>query len=173
MAISYHAKVPVIRPAVAADSPRLIALSASPDRARLRLRAALTGTELLLVTDTMTGTVSVRWENGCDAPHPWMYALFVREEHRRHGVGRALIAAAEAAAVARACTAMSLDVDFTNDGAIRLYEHLGYTRVRRHEHRWRAIDPETGDVTATGTADTWIMRHALRAAPELRNRPQG
>ena len=54
------------------------------------------------------------------------YDLFVREERRRRGLGRALLAAA---IQENRPNAMSLLVDIDNDAAIRLYESQGFERA--------------------------------------------
>ncbi|NKY39818.1 hypothetical protein, partial [Cellulomonas septica] len=41
------------------------------------------------------------------------------------------------------------------------YERRGYRRVRAHEHRWTSVDPRTRQVTASGTAATWVLRRPL------------
>jgi ribosomal protein S18 acetylase RimI-like enzyme len=157
--------VAVIRPAAPGDLDRIAGMAGSADRAEIRLRAAEHGDETMLVAvidAEVVGVTSVRWSDGCDPPHPWLYGLHVAAGHRRRGIGRALTAAGEDAARERGAAYLSLDVDRADDRALSFYRGLGYRRVREHEHRWRSVDPHTGTVTATGTADTWIMRRALR-----------
>ena len=56
--------------------------------------------------------------------------MAVDPEFRRHGVGRRLLAAAEAAARARAAGGgIYLHVERTNAGARSLYEQAGYVRL--------------------------------------------
>ncbi|WBB46793.1 GNAT family N-acetyltransferase [Verrucosispora sp. WMMA2044] len=112
--------------------------------------------------ERVVGVVSVRWRDGCDPPNPWLYGLAVVASARRRGIGRALVGAGEAAGAARGAEAMSLDVDVDDEAAVSFYARLGYVIVGPHRHRWRAIDPGTGAVTAEGTASTWIMRRRLR-----------
>lgn len=114
-----------------------------------------------MVADKVVGVVSVRRQGGCDLPNPWLYGLAVVASARRHGIGRALVEAGAATCAARGADAVSLDVDVDDESAITFYKRLGYMIVRRHEHRWRAIDPRTGAVTGEGMAPTWIMRHQL------------
>ena len=144
----------MIRPAVPADLDLLAGMAGSRDRAEVRLQAAARGDESMLVADD-AGVVSVRWWDGCDPPHPWLYGLFVEPAARGRGVGRKLVEAAEA--LAAGAVFMSLDAG----EAAGFYRRLGYVVVREHRHHWRWLDPRTGAVTATGTADTWIMRHRL------------
>ena len=56
-----------------------------------------------------------------------------RDSHAR-GAGRALLAAAERAAVQRGCVALRLEVRETNLRAIEIYERAGYRRIGREEN---------------------------------------
>jgi GNAT superfamily N-acetyltransferase len=56
----------------------------------------------------------------------WLEDLFVREDARGTGVGRALAQAAVARAEERGCRRIELDADDANTPAIRLYESLGF-----------------------------------------------
>jgi ribosomal protein S18 acetylase RimI-like enzyme len=153
-----------IRAAVAADLPLIADLIGAPDRAELRLRAAERGDEVMDVAtlgEEVAGVVSVRWQAACDVPHPWLYGLYVASAHRRHGIGSALLEAGENRAREHGAGYVSLDVDQDNTGAVSFYRARGYVVVRGHVHHWRSIDPRTGEVTGTGSADTWIMRRPL------------
>jgi ribosomal protein S18 acetylase RimI-like enzyme len=153
-----------MRAAVAADLPVIADLIGAPDRAELRLRAAERGDEVMDVAtlgDEVAGVVSVRWQAACDAPHPWLYGLYVGAAYRRHGIGSALLIAGENRARQHGAAYLSLDVDQDNAGAVSFYRARGYIVVRDHVHHWRSVDPRTGEVNATGSADTWIMRRAL------------
>jgi len=159
----------VIRSAAASDLDEVTPLAGSRDRARVRLQAAEHGEESMLVAvvaGNVVGVESVRWRNGCDPPHPWVYGLAVVTQARRRGIGRALVEAAEGMSVARGAGHVSLDVDADDAGAMSFYESLGYRVVRSHEHHWRSIDPDTGGVTAEGIAPTWIMRRTLHPGGE-------
>lgn len=57
-----------------------------------------------------------------------LYSLAVDARAQRTGLGGALLAAAEADARRRGCTAMHLEVRADNAPAIALYEHRGYVR---------------------------------------------
>jgi len=109
----------------------------------------------------IVGVASIRWVDGCDPPHPWLYGLHVATEVQRMGVGRALVRTAEDVARDRGARQMSLDVDIDDARAIKFYEALGYAVVRNHRHHWRSIDWRTGTVVAEGTAPTLIMRQPL------------
>jgi GNAT superfamily N-acetyltransferase len=58
-------------------------------------------------------------------PSLWLEDLFVRPEHRRGGIGRALFAALAARAVQGGCGRFEWAVLDWNDTAIRFYEALG------------------------------------------------
>lgn len=152
-----------VRPGRADDLPALARFAGSGDRALWRVEEARDGRETLLVAEDATGpvgTVSVRWDNDCDPPHPWLYGLHVDADHRGRGAGERLVHAAEDAARARGASALSLDAD-RDDPVVGWYERRGYRRVRAHEHRWTTVDPRTHRVTASGTAATWILRRPL------------
>ncbi|MBN3792992.1 GNAT family acetyltransferase [Burkholderia sp. Ac-20353] len=63
---------------------------------------------------------------GFDGHRGWLYSFGVAHGARRLGVGRALIAQAEAALVARGCLKVNLQVLPGNDDACRFYAALGY-----------------------------------------------
>ncbi|MFC4615708.1 GNAT family N-acetyltransferase [Cellulomonas algicola] len=152
-----------VRPGRADDLSALARFAGSPDRARWRVDEARDGRETLLVAEDASGpvgTVSVRWDNDCDPPHPWIYGLHVDAGHRGRGAGEGLVHAAEDAARDRGAAALSLDAD-RDDPVVGWYERRGYRRVRPHEHRWTSVDPRTRQVTASGTAATWVLRRSL------------
>jgi ribosomal protein S18 acetylase RimI-like enzyme len=55
----------------------------------------------------------------------WLEDLFVREDARRSGLGRALVTAALERAEARGCRRIELDVDEDNTDARALYSAMG------------------------------------------------
>ena len=61
----------------------------------------------------------------------YIMAIAVYPEFRGSGIGRRLIAEAEAAAKAKGFTETSLNVFAENQGAVRLYEALGYRESGR------------------------------------------
>jgi ribosomal protein S18 acetylase RimI-like enzyme len=155
---------PWIRSANLGDDAALASLVPDPDRRAWRIRNAVEDRESLLVAELdgqIIGTVSIRWDGGCDAPNPWIYGGEVLPDRRRQGIGTRLWQEAHRLCRFRGSRAASLDVDVTNVGARQLYERLGYVALRRHEHHWVARDWKTATVIAHGTADTWLMRCPL------------
>ncbi|KVQ02701.1 GNAT family acetyltransferase [Burkholderia ubonensis] len=63
---------------------------------------------------------------GFDGHRGWLYSFGVAHDARRLGVGRTLIAHAEAALAARGCLKVNLQVLPGNDDACRFYAALGY-----------------------------------------------
>jgi GNAT superfamily N-acetyltransferase len=57
----------------------------------------------------------------------WLEDLFVRDEDRRHGLGRLLVAKAIERARGRGCGRIELDVSESNRGAWALYERMGFS----------------------------------------------
>lgn len=57
-----------------------------------------------------------------------LYSIAVDPDMGGRGLGRALMIAAEQGAAARGRTALTLEVRADNDGAVGLYERLGYER---------------------------------------------
>lgn len=57
----------------------------------------------------------------------WLEDLFVREEDRRHGLGRLLVGRAVERARERGCGRIELDVSESNRGAWALYESMGFS----------------------------------------------
>lgn len=62
-------------------------------------------------------------------PHAFILDIEVAEDHRRRGFGRGIMLAAEREARRLGADSIGLHVFGFNDGAIRLYEGLGYRRV--------------------------------------------
>jgi ribosomal protein S18 acetylase RimI-like enzyme len=153
-----------LRAVTVSDLDDVVPLAGSRDRAQARVQVADRGDESMFVAaaaSRLIGVISVRWREGCDPPHPWLYGLYVAPEARRHGVGAALVQVAEAESERRGADHISLDVDVDDTPARSFYEALGYTVVRGHEHRWRSVNPRTGAVTGEGTTPTFILRRRL------------
>ena len=63
-----------------------------------------------------------------------LYSIAVSPEAGRSGVGRAMMHAAEKAAIERDCILLRLEVRADNHGAISLYHKLGYRQFGTYEH---------------------------------------
>jgi len=70
----------------------------------------------------VVGTVMV----GYDGHRGWINYLAVAPEHRRHGLGRALMAEAERLLLAEGCPKINLQVRSGNAEALEFYRRLGY-----------------------------------------------
>jgi ribosomal protein S18 acetylase RimI-like enzyme len=62
-----------------------------------------------------------------------LYSIAISPSCGRRGVGKALLAAAEQAALAWNCTSLRLEVHESNAAAIALYRQAGYRQFGRHE----------------------------------------
>ena len=67
-----------------------------------------------------------RWSVWKSAEDCWLEDLFVREEARRSGLGRALVEAALARAREHGCKRVELDVNEGNAAALALYTACGF-----------------------------------------------
>ena len=123
-----------IRPAVLGDLDALVELEARcfiTDRiSRRSFRHLLTrGHARILVAEAdggLAGYVGVLFSRGTSMAR--IYSLAVAPRRRGRGLGRALVAAAEAAAREHNCGEVRLEVRADNAGAIGLYESAGYRR---------------------------------------------
>lgn len=63
---------------------------------------------------------------GYDGHRGWLYAVAVKENCRRGGVGAALVREAERALVSLGCEKVNLQVRVSNEAVARFYTKLGY-----------------------------------------------
>jgi ribosomal protein S18 acetylase RimI-like enzyme len=70
--------------------------------------------------------VRYRWSVWWEAEDCWIEDLFVREDGRGSGLGRALMDAALERAKVRGCRRVELDVNSENAAALALYRSLGF-----------------------------------------------
>ena len=77
--------------------------------------------------DTVFGTAMA----GYDGHRGWLYAVAVSPEHRRRGVGTALVRHAVTALRAMGCTKVNLQVRATNAAVVEFYESLGFVVEER------------------------------------------
>ena len=75
-----------------------------------------------VVDDTVVGTVLA----GYDGHRGWLYAVAVHPQHRKQGLGKALVRYAEQALTARGCLKINLQIISDNASAAGFYESLGY-----------------------------------------------
>lgn len=129
-----------IRKAAAEDLAELErVLPSGGDHARQLANAAAGRRTFLLARrgEELLGTVVVRWTGrpvGGLGALPEIGSLEVVPQRRRQGVGRQLVAAAEARVLERGGTAAAIRVAQDNHGARRLYERLGYRDSGHREH---------------------------------------
>jgi GNAT superfamily N-acetyltransferase len=71
-----------------------------------------------------------RWSAWSEADDCWIEDLYVEEQSRGSGLGRAMVEAAIDRARLRGCVRIELDVDNENTPARSLYEQLGFN----HKH---------------------------------------
>lgn len=141
-------EAPTVRPATVDDLDALADLLAAyldfyhvradVERARAYLAAHLAaGTAVVLVAECAAeGVVGFTqcyptWDTLALGPHVVLYDLFVAPHARRHGVGRALLRGAVAAAREAGARGVSLETAHDNPEAQALYESEGFVRVER------------------------------------------
>lgn len=122
----------VIRPFEPADEASVIALwqacglvVSGNDPAQDIRRKAQVQPELFwvgVVDASITATVMA----GYDGHRGWLYALAVAPSLQRQGLGRRMVAEAEAALKARGCAKVNLQVRGSNTAAVGFYERLGF-----------------------------------------------
>lgn len=93
------------------------------------------------VDDAEVGVLWIGMRVRDGRPHAFVLDIEVWADHRRHGYGRGIMLAAENEARRLGADSIGLHVFGFNDGAIRLYESLGYQRV---EERF-LLDVPAGD----------------------------
>jgi [ribosomal protein S18]-alanine N-acetyltransferase len=128
-----------IREAQSSDIDDLVRLEmkafASDRLSRRRLRAhTRSPTAGLLVArrgGKIAGYALVLIRRGSHAAR--LHSLAVEPDAARQGIGSRLLAAAEAAALARGATNLRLEVRTDNAAAIRLYERAGYRMIGRRD----------------------------------------
>ena len=93
------------------------------------------GSDILLAVDgdRLTGSVMV----GHDGHRGWLYYVSVASASRRRGIGRALVAAAEAWLAERGVPKAHLMVRESNEAVAAFYQRLGYeTMPRINFQKW-------------------------------------
>jgi ribosomal protein S18 acetylase RimI-like enzyme len=108
------------------------------------------GRRLMLLAESdgmLIGQVFVQLQGGHEWPTPnggrgYLYAFRVKPEWRRRGVGRQLIAAAEAELWKRGFRWVTIAVAQNNPDARRLYERLGYRVFSEDPGIWHYTDAD-------------------------------
>jgi ribosomal protein S18 acetylase RimI-like enzyme len=75
-----------------------------------------------IVEDCIVGTVM----GGYDGHRGWVYAVAVKPQYRRRGIGAALLRRLETALAERGCLKVNLQVRASNLEVISFYQKLGY-----------------------------------------------
>jgi ribosomal protein S18 acetylase RimI-like enzyme len=125
-----------VRRARLSDLPELLALEAyfptdRLSRASLRHLLARGHADVLVYAQArrVLGDIVLLYRRGSRAAR--FYSLVTHPEHRGHGIGSRLLAAAERAARRHGCNRIHLEVRPGNRPAIRLYRTHGYTVTGR------------------------------------------
>lgn len=133
----------IIRDATPADAPAIAALlgelgyPAQAEEVRHRLAKLVLGDEVVILLATCdeqtVGLASCHVMRVLheSAPVGFLGALVVTGSRRREGIGRKLIAAIEAEAVARGCRRVTLTSAERRVSAHAFYERLGYVHTGR------------------------------------------
>ena len=142
----------VIRPATAEDVPKLEWFG-QYWRYRAIFRRTyedhVRGRRLMLVADVSgfpIGQVFIQFNSverhfADGLKRAYIYSLRVMEPFRGQGLGSRLVGVAEEAILARDYTLATIAVAKDNDGALRLYQRLGYRTFADDPGRWSYSDP--------------------------------
>jgi ribosomal protein S18 acetylase RimI-like enzyme len=121
-----------------ADEPEVVALwrAAFPDdpprnEPAAVIRRKLTVQRELFLVAECEGRIVAAVVAGFDGHRGWISHLAVAPAHRRHGIGRALVAEVERRLGALGCPKVNLQVRSTNAGVVAFYERLGYAVEER------------------------------------------
>lgn len=128
---------PPVRPAARGDLDALVALEDATfdvdriSRAQWRRHLASSSAMVLVAGPSahLEGAAVVFFRRGSRKAR--LYSLAVADTARGRGLGAALLAAAEAAAVERGCQGMRLEVRTDNTAAVALYTRHGYRCTAR------------------------------------------
>jgi len=100
---------------------------ANPEQNVVLVAASLDGEPVGFVEVTLRD-----WAEGCATrPVGYIEAWYVEPEHRRSGVGRRLMDAAERWVLSRGCTEIGSDAELSNEISARAHHALGYAEVAR------------------------------------------
>lgn len=72
------------------------------------------------------------WGDGCEtAPVGWLEGIYVEPEYRRHGIGRALVAAVAQWATARGYAELGSDAAAPNHISLKCHAQWGFEETKR------------------------------------------
>ena len=80
---------------------------------------------------TIEGLVVGTAMAGFDGHRGWVYYLAVHPDHRRKGIGSALMSRVESELATAGCTKLNLQVRASNPGAVAFYRDRGYAVEER------------------------------------------
>jgi ribosomal protein S18 acetylase RimI-like enzyme len=89
----------------------------------------------------------------------YLYWFEVRHEFARRGIGSAVVNRAEQIAEEYGRSFSEIEVEKTNEAALRLYERLGYSLFGERANRWIADLPDGRQVEVVD--DCWVLRKPL------------
>ena len=95
------------------------------------IRRKLTVQPELFLVGHVDGRLVATVLAGFDGVRGWIHHLAVRRSHRRQGIARALMAAAEEGLAKLGCPKVNLQVRATNSGVVSFYRTLGYSVEER------------------------------------------
>jgi ribosomal protein S18 acetylase RimI-like enzyme len=95
------------------------------------IQRKLTVQRELFLVGVVGGEVIATVLAGFDGVRGWIHHLAVAPEHRRRGIARRLMAAAEAGLAALGCPKVNLQVRASNAGVVAFYRALGYAIEER------------------------------------------
>lgn len=107
------------------DSPSDASIATSVERL-----LADPDTDFLLAGEVGVCQLRYRYGLWLESDDCWLEDLFVHEDARGQGVGRALTVAAMKRARERGCGRIELDANEANAAALALYEGLGFSAVQ-------------------------------------------
>ena len=98
-------------------------------------------------SDDLGGFISLSlrpWAEGCEStPVPYIEGWWVEPELRQHGVGRALMAAAEQWCRSNGYLELGSDVEVENDVSLQAHQSLGFEQTVRLQFFRRRFGRET------------------------------
>jgi hypothetical protein len=107
---------------------------------------------------------------GYDGQRGWIYHLAVDAMLRRHGIGRALVEAAERELAARGCPKVNLQVLVSNREVVGFWEGLGWTAEERVS-MGKTLAPARPSTSVTSALTSAPTSSRSRSITKARARP--